>query len=639
VSALEIVTAILNSLWQAAAVAGLVWLVLKVETVNAATRCIIWWATLAVVLFLPAAPYLGARLRPQPRVAEISYRSESAPTANPHSQAVEAGELSAIVTLPEKPGAKWPSMVVALWAVVFLYRLTRIAQSYCHLRGLKRDAALSDLPLPDVSRRAPVLVSSRIASPMAVGFLHPAVVLPEDLSRRISKDELDQIVLHEAAHLARWDDWSNLLSRVLGAVLALHPLAWWILRRIEFEREAACDDWAVARTGAVRLYAESLAHMVELRSRRGGLHRADEALASGVFGRGSRIGDRIEMLLRYEREFSPRVSLARVAFCTFVLCCLAAVASLAPRWIAFAKAPPVQQVTAPVAVALPPPPMAPLIQKKPEPQPLVVAQAAASSPKAPPIPEFEVASIRPTTFRDGNYEAGFYAGASGNQCNSGTLSISGTRVSVAYAGICDLVRIAYGIKAYQVVGAPALPPVSGMQAAYALVGEHPSFFYDIEARASGPDTPTEEQVRAMVRTLLADRFRLKLHRDTRELSYLALVVGKGGTKLTPTKEDCQPHAEKLRGGWVLKASAVHVCNQSMEQLVQVIGTRTDRPIVDKTGLTGNFDYDLHTDFTTGEDLNSVYLEAYQRELGLVLQSAKGPVDVLVVDHVEVPSEN
>jgi uncharacterized protein (TIGR03435 family) len=202
-----------------------------------------------------------------------------------------------------------------------------------------------------------------------------------------------------------------------------------------------------------------------------------------------------------------------------------------------------------------------------------------------------------------------------------------------------LIAFAYGVKGYQIIGVPTLPPFSGMRASVAYVGEHPSFFYDVEARAPGPDTPTEDDVRAMLRTLLADRFQLKLHRETRELSYLALVVGKGGTKLTPTKEDCQTQTDKILGEGTLKGTAVHVCNQSMEQLVRVIGSRTDRPLVDKTGLTGSFDYDLRADFTTGEDLNSVYLEAYQRELGLALQSAKGPVDVLVIDQVEAPSEN
>ena len=198
---------------------------------------------------------------------------------------------------------------------------------------------MSDLRLPDTGRNAHLLVSAEIASPMAVGFLHSAVVIPEQLIERITPGELDQILLHEAAHLARRDDWWNLLARFLGAVLALHPVAWWILRQIEYERELACDDWVVASTGAVRPYAETLAHMAELRwPRPVGKHRVEQALASGVFGRGSRIGDRIEGLLEAGRQFSTRVSARRVIAGFVALCCLTAAGSLAPRWVAFAEA-------------------------------------------------------------------------------------------------------------------------------------------------------------------------------------------------------------------------------------------------------------------------------------------------------------
>jgi beta-lactamase regulating signal transducer with metallopeptidase domain len=397
-------TAILNSFWQAAALAGLVWLALKWTSVNAATRHVIWWVALAVIVLLPVTPQIAIQ-RSRQAASTSLHGNNSVPDLQLLPAKVD--EAPAILTLPEQPSEKWPLAIVALWAVVLLYRLARMLQGFRHLRGLKQSAAILDLPFPNVGRRARVLVSSDIASPMAVGFLHPAVLLPEDLSGRIGNAELDQIVLHEAAHLARLDDWSNLAARVLGALLCLHPVARWILRRIEFEREAACDDWVVARTGAVILYAESLAHMVEIRSERGGLRRAEDALASGVFGRGSRIGDRIELLLRYGREFSPRVSSMHVASVAFALCCLAAAGSLAPRWIAFAKVPTIQHPAVPVTVGPPPPPPAPLTRKQPEPQPLLVAQAAASAPKAPPALEFEVASIRPATFPSPEWAAGF----------------------------------------------------------------------------------------------------------------------------------------------------------------------------------------------------------------------------------------
>jgi len=609
---LTILTAIFNTLWQGAALAGLVWLGLRWIRVNAATRCVIWWAVLVTLCLLPAMPrFIAARHVPQ----VISARGQIAPDS--YSPPPDVDEAPAIVMLPERSAAKWPLAIFALWAAVLLYRLARIGQSYLHLRRVKRNSILSDLRLADVGRRACLLISRDIASPMAVGFLRPAVILPEDLADRITPGELDQILLHEAAHLARRDDWWNLLGRVLGAALALHPVAWWILRQIEYEREAACDDWVVARTGAVRPYAESLARMVELRWQ-GSNSRGTEALASGVFGHGSRIGDRIEMLLRHGREFSPRVSARRVVAGSFMLCCLVAAGSFAPRWVAFAKTPV-------MPVALP---------KNPEPQPGLVAQAVPPTPaprtiapKVPPVLRFEVASIRPAIFPSAAYEAGFYAhGAAGNPCFVNP-SISGTRVSLPRASICDLIAFAYGLQGYQIVGTPTLPKASGMQESMSLVDATPSFFYDVEARAPGSDAPTKDDARAMLRTLLAERFNLKAHHETRNLSYSALVVGKHGTKLVPSREDCQPHGGGGRG------DKVHVCNRSTEQLARSLNGLTERPVVDATGLTGTFDYDIQP-FNADNAAS-----AYEEQLGLSLESRKGPVDVLVVDHVEPPSGN
>jgi beta-lactamase regulating signal transducer with metallopeptidase domain len=100
--------------------------------------------------------------------------------------------------------------------------------------------------------RALIVVSSEIASPMAVGFRKPAVVIPETLLNDFTEKELDHVILHELAHIARRDDWTNLFARVIGALLPIHPVAVWVVKRIELDREIACDDWVVAVTGEAR---------------------------------------------------------------------------------------------------------------------------------------------------------------------------------------------------------------------------------------------------------------------------------------------------------------------------------------------------------------------------------------------------
>ncbi|MBV8845237.1 MAG: M56 family metallopeptidase, partial [Bryobacterales bacterium] len=326
---LAILTALLNNLWQSTAAAVLVWIALRFIRANAATRYVIWWVALAVMLILPVAPRVSTLFRAATRV-NSPLASSCAPAAFPAAQI----DFPAFVTFREERSAKWPFLIVGVWALASLWRFAQIVRSYLHLRGIKRRAA--PVRAADVSNRSSVpscrvLLSPEVASPMAVGFLTPAIILPESLLAEITGEELQHVLLHEYAHLARRDDWANLLARLIGAALALHPVAWWMLRQIEREREMACDDWVVARTGAARPYAASLARMVELR-----WPEKAHALASGMLGRGSRLDDRIELLIKRGRGFSSSVSLARAIF---ILGVLTAAGALAPRWVAFAQQP------------------------------------------------------------------------------------------------------------------------------------------------------------------------------------------------------------------------------------------------------------------------------------------------------------
>jgi len=572
---LEILTAILNSLWQAAALAVLVWLVLKWLRVNAATRCVIWWAMLIVLIVLPVAPRFTMLERPSQSAANRSNRSAATP-AGWYPMPAEVELPPAIVTLPEKPVAKWPLIVVAVWVGVFLFRLGRVVQSYLYLRGVKRKSMPSDFPLPDVGRRARVLISSDIASPMAVGFLHPAIILPEDLADGMTRAELDQIVLHEAAHLARRDDWWNLIARLLGAALALHPVAWWILRQIEYEREAACDDWVVARTGAARLYAETLAHIVELTWANGDSRRS-EALASGVFGHGSRIGERIETLLEAGRQFSPRVSIMRVAAGVFLLLLLAGAGSLAPRWIAFAKTP-------------------------------------ASQPETETRMAFEVASIKPNPSEENRTPHS-------NKENPGGIDYK-------YISISDLIRKAFSIKTnFQLI----LP--RGYQ-------QKP---WEIAAKA--PANSRMQDFPLMLRSLLADRFHLAFHHETREMQVYELVVAKGGSKL----KEVDPPGGGI-GGNRTADGMLHVKdNTTLATLATFLTEELRMPVIDKTSLQGIFDIDfeyqqMETAAPSGGGApvlpGPTIFDALEKTLGLKLVQKKDPVEVLVVDHLDTnPTEN
>lgn len=387
-------TAILNSMWQAIAVVAVTWLVLKLwPGLNAATRHLVWWGVLGVITVLPLAPWGVAQLEEwleQP-VNPAQFRPiQSAPhTAEPVAAPVAYTPAPAPRLAPvEVPARYWPLAAAAVWFLLFAGQTGRILWSYSYLRRVKRQAERPELAVrlnfaewllqTRVGRPVRLLVSAGIPSPMASGFVHPAVIVPSRVIESFSADELDQVILHELAHLERRDDWTNLLGQVAAAFLMLHPAAAWVLRRIEREREIACDDWVVATTGEARPYAACLARLMEIcwTSRRA-------MLATGMATRASNLRERVEMLLRRDRRFRPRASVLPAILCGLALSGVLLASTHAPHWFAFAvendgvQAPPAPPA-APVA------PAAPTAASQPAQPPQPVPPEEAPAPPAPP---------------------------------------------------------------------------------------------------------------------------------------------------------------------------------------------------------------------------------------------------------------
>lgn len=567
----SIAGAVLNGIWQSVALVFLVWVAFKLvpPRVNAATRHIIWWIALAAILALPGVPH-----RTSPESAQLPKLPAPVATTLPvHVASPFVPEPQAPVIISQKQAALWPFCALGVWAAVFVYRISRMVSSYVYLRGVKHRASVTDRPLPGVARRVRLLLSPEIASPVAAGFFHPAVILPEALCGELTPAEINCVVLHEAAHLARYDDWENLAARALGAVIALHPVAWWVLRQIEREREIACDDWVVAHTGDATSYAESLVRVLELR-----MSPANSVLATGIFGRRSRLRARIEGLLRHGREFSPAAARRTVGAAAVALAVLAAVGVMAPRWIAFA-----QQL------------------------------------------QFEVVSLKRNT---------------ANGQIDGHPRRSGDLVMMHNTQMWSMLAYAYHIRgAYQVVGYKDFPDDWR--------------WYDLEARI-GRDA-TDNEVRLMMQAMLADRFKLKTHRETKEIPEYQLSLGKGKPKLqrpvagpmmTVTIEERKvPTREGTCGGSLWNDGTHVIChNATIEKLIAALSGELQAPIADHTGLTGTYDLHMHylpekRKLDPNVELEPTVEQAIAEQLGLKLEKGKGPVEVLVIDHMEKPSEN
>jgi uncharacterized protein (TIGR03435 family) len=172
--------------------------------------------------------------------------------------------------------------------------------------------------------------------------------------------------------------------------------------------------------------------------------------------------------------------------------------------------------------------------------------------------------------------------------------------------------------------------------------------FDIDAKAEGlrdeiknvSDDEGKAQKRQMVQALLVERFGLKVHREKRELPIYSLVVAKGGAKLKPTKQGGQ-----LVNGYYGRLQAEGLTS---EALARELAKATGRVVLDKTGLDGRFDVTLRWTPDEGPamlngapvpDPPPSIFTAVQEQLGLKLEPGKGPVDVLVIDHVEMPTEN
>ncbi|SPE40252.1 conserved exported hypothetical protein [Candidatus Sulfopaludibacter sp. SbA3] len=181
----------------------------------------------------------------------------------------------------------------------------------------------------------------------------------------------------------------------------------------------------------------------------------------------------------------------------------------------------------------------------------------------------------------------------------------------------ECIRWAYGVKEYQISGPDWLNSDEAS--------------YDIEAKA--PPATTEAQIRLMLRRLLAERLGVKLHRETRVLPVYELVVGKGGPKL-------QAAAAGARSGFMSMGGrdGVRVTSDkaTMAGFANRLSTDVGRPVIDRTGLDGAFAIKLEW----AREGAGVSVFTAVQELGLKLQAAKAPIDVLVIDHAErVPTEN
>src|SRR5664279_4481594 len=281
------ITGILNSVPAGIAIALLAWAVTqRFGRHGSGTRFAVWFSALVAIAILPW-------------VCHFAYRGVNATSSIPRS----------VVTLP----ISFASYLFAVWTVGASLGLMRVGRSLYRLQQLRATCVPVDLSqlglrlnsrLAEIQthRRVVLCSSAAVRVPSAMGYFRPIVVFPAWALQEIPAAELEAILLHELAHIRRWDDWTNLAQKIVEAGFFFHPAVWFIEDRLSLEREMACDDAVLAANFSPRAYAESLLGLAEKSFLRRGVQLA-QAAVSHI----QQLKMRIIEILRSDRQGSGRV--------------------------------------------------------------------------------------------------------------------------------------------------------------------------------------------------------------------------------------------------------------------------------------------------------------------------------------------
>ena len=506
--------------------------------------------------------------------------SRSVPTAIPSAQAVLMPAL------------------VALWCCGFVFVSLRWLRSWFKMRTVARQGVAAAggrefdaLRRVDPSAQTPILLTSAHVEPGVFGILRPVLLWPQRISPLLADEEMEAIMAHELSHIARRDNLCAFIHMLVEAIFWFHPLVWWLGRRLVEERELACDEAVLTAGGRPRAYAEGIVKTCRF------FVEHPLACVAGVTGADLKL--RIERIMKSSGagslNFRRKLLIAASAFAVV----------LGPLLLGMASAPPSS------------------------------AQSPAAPAPAAATPSFEVASIKPNHSAD--QRAMF-------------MVEPGGRLVITNGTVKFLIAMAYKLKPNQISGGPSW-----------LEDEH----FDITAKSEKPADP--DQMMLMVQSLLKERFNFAFHNESKESPIYSLVVAKNGPKLKvsttppPSPTDDGPGPKMRRGPMMrMGRGEFHADGAGTADLANALSNITGRNVVDHTGLTGTYDVNLTwtpdpnegamfkgppgapptnepppADTTSGPSI----FTALQEQLGLKLESAKGPVVSLIIDHIDKPSEN
>ncbi|HWE84496.1 MAG TPA: M56 family metallopeptidase [Terracidiphilus sp.] len=597
--------ALVNHLWQSTLMVGIAWLVaIALRNNHARVRYWVWFGA-SVKFLLPFSLLVAAGEWMRSLVAApVLNKPEVAAAIVKIAQPFSRTEILNAGAAPMATHrANWlPFALPAIWICGILLVAARFARAWWRASAAKRAGA----PLA-LAADVPVLSTPHPTEPGIFGILRPVLLLPEGILERLPAGQLRAIIAHEMCHVRRRDNFTFAVHHLVQTLFWFHPVAWWIGTRLIDERERACDESVVQASGA-ETYAQGILNICRF------YVESPAACVAGVTG--ADLKKRIVRIMTGQR--SRNLSLGR----KMLLAALCAIAVAAP-------------VVAGLAWAG---------QNPAQPQAGDAAHA----------PQFDVVSIKPHK-------------------DEGMMMRIGMRVtpdgfSTDGLPLDNLLRQAFSLTRDRILGEPEWVK---------------SARFDIQAKVTPDDAPklkdlSRQQRWAMLIPVLQDRCGLKFHHETKELEVYTLVVAKGGPKLKEAaadapdvtaepppspKSDANGPPPARKGQTMMRMSpqgmALDARSATMEGLIQILSEQTGSTIVDKTGLTGKYDFSLSfmPEDGTGpigaprgapppdgsgqaqEPVGPSIFTAVQEQLGLKLVPQKQLVDVIVIDHIEQPSAN
>jgi uncharacterized protein (TIGR03435 family) len=626
-----------NHLWQSTIFAALVGLATLALRPNRAAVRHALWMTASIKFLVPVAAVVALGQQIAVRApARVVYREVtivvdrvSAPLARfdaaPSAAAARRASALVATAAPAIAGTLWAAgvvMVVTVW-----WRRWRtvaaIARSGMPLRSGPALEALRRIERArGITRPISLVASDAPIEPGVFGVFRPLLVWPTTIAQHLDAAHIETVLAHEVAHVRRRDNLTAAVHMAVETLFWFHPLVWWIGGRLVDERERACDEEVLRAGSEPRVYAETI-----LKSCRAFVESPLPCVA-GVTG--SNLAKRIERIMRHDgaQQLTGWKKALVGALIAGPIVAPIAVGAAAPR----------SRVSASITNA----------------RLLVPGDAATfrvrSGDQSPAT--FEVASVRPNTSGD---------------AKAMIQVLPGGRFTATGVTLRQLIRNAYQLQDFQIAGGPDW-----------LAADR----FDIVAKAEGADGEDPfraeklgqpSRVQLMLRLLLADRFSLGVHADSKELPIYALTLarrdGAVGPQLRRSTSACDhPLADAVvqpaKGaafadvppcGMRVLPGTIVGGGATIPQLATALSTLVGRIVRDQTGLSDDFEFTLRW---TPEQIPEGYVKkaaamrlppidpegaslftALREQLGLTLDSEKGPVDILVVDRAEKPHEN